>query len=165
MNRWFLVLAGLGVALWIHALGGLILGAPVEAMRPRADRAAAGTLAVHLLGVAWLRRTRLAPSPEVGPAWAFVQAEKHRRKGQVFAGWGAVIGSGWFLARPASTPIGGMVGFVLALNLSFQPAMFLAEALVIDARVKLGRGLAGMSSAERVGPDLTPQVESDLGRI
>ncbi len=171
MNRWFLLLALAAYISWVRSFGALILGDRIFTVRPQVDFAVLLTVAVHGIGACWLGWTRFAPSPQVGLGWALVQAEKHRRKGGVFASWGAIISASWLLIRPNSAPEGGLVGWpvwgLVAFNLSFQAGILLAEAAVIDARVKLGRRLSespGIGERE-VELDLTPELESELGQI
>ena len=145
MNRWFLVLALVAMAQWCVFLVAMILGQPISLVRPWIDQVTAMTVAVHLIGACRLGWTRTAPSPVDGPGWALVQAEKHRRKGQVFAVWGLIVSASWLLVRPDSVadgdPIGWQVGLVVAVNAVFQPGVLVAEAVAINARVKLGQML------------------------
>ena len=145
MNRWFLLLALVALVSWNLPLGAMIGGTSLSLVRSRIDQAAAFTGAVHLIVACWLGGTRLAPSPVADPGWALIQAEKHRRKGQVFACWGWVIAASWLLVRPNSVtggdPVGWRVGLVVAVNAGFHPVVLVAEALAINARVKLGQTL------------------------
>ena len=169
MNRWFFVLGFTALIQWSSVGGAALLGDSASAIIRRGDVAVLMTVAVHAASGCWLVRTRLRPAADLDPAWAPVQAEKHRRKGLVFAGWGTLVALAWLLVRPSPgagrDAIAASAWFVVALNWGFQPGMLGAEALAIDARVKLGRRLAGTPPADAEGPDLAPELESELGRI
>jgi len=143
MSRWLLIPSLLAMMLWPITLHALLFGFPIMVARNRGDQAAAVTVAVHLAVACWLWFTRGRPTPGLDPAWALVQAEKHRRQGAYFAGWGVLAALSWLLVRPEGGAGGSTVGWpvclVVAGNLSFQPGLLGALALVVVARVKLGR--------------------------
>ena len=145
MNRWFPLLALIALVPWSGSLGAVIPGHSISLVRSRTDQGMATTVAVHLIGACRLGWTRIAPSSVDGPGWALIQAEKHRRKGQVFAVWGLIVGAIWLLVRPVSGdeggPIGWQVGLVVTVNAGFQPGVLVAEALAIKARVTLSQML------------------------
>ena len=146
MVRWWFALVLLALILWATALAGLLGGSG----RGRGDAAAVATIAVHLGIAAWLRADRRRPTPGPRPAWADVQAERHRRLGGWFAAWGIAAALGWFAARPGTVP-GGSIGWpaVLALagNCGFQPGMLAASGVAVAARARLGRALAEPAGA------------------
>ncbi len=143
MRRWFPALALAVVSLWLVVVAAMASGRPARVVVAHFDRAAAATLAVHLVGFVWFWATRPRPTVDSAPGWVWVQMAKHRRRGGYFAAWGlAVLGLGWVvthLDRPSSAAFGPAVGFGAAWNLGFQPVVLVVEGLGIAAASRLSR--------------------------